>query len=101
MLTLDAKLKVAAQSTTVEVKSTAPLLDRNSAEMASLAGGAAIADVALDNRNWANPLVLARGLVDDGCGDERTMYCWQLIGSGVGIECCKWREVTCVNSLFA
>jgi hypothetical protein len=73
MLTLDARMKVAAQATTVEVKSTAPLLDRNSAEMAGVVGGAAIEDLPVNGRNWANLLVLAPGAIDDGGGNQRTI----------------------------
>jgi len=73
MLTLDARMKVAAQATTVEVKSTAPLLDRNSAEMAGVVGGAAIEDLPVNGRNWANLLVLPPGAIDDGGGNQRTI----------------------------
>lgn len=72
-LTLDAQMKVAAQSTSVEVKSTAPLLDRNSAEMAGVVGGAAIEDLPVNGRNWANLLTLAPGAIDDGGGNQRTI----------------------------
>ena len=83
------------------MKSKAPLLDRNLAEMAGVVGGAAIADLAINGRNWANLRFLAPGAVDDGGGNQRITYYWQLIGCRVGIECCKRREVLCVNSLFA
>ena len=83
------------------MKSTAPLLDRNSAEMAGVGGGAGIEDLPANGRNPANLLVLATGPIGDRGGNQRTMYGWQLIGSRVGIECCKRREVLCVNSLFA
>jgi hypothetical protein len=69
--------------------------------MAGVVGGAAIVGPAVNGRNWANLLVLATGPIDDGGGDQRTMYCWQLISYRVGIECCKRREVLCVDSLFA
>jgi hypothetical protein len=73
MLTLDARMKVATQATTVDVKSTAPLLDRNSAEMAGVVGGAAIEGLPVNGRNWANLLVLAPGALDDGGGNQRTI----------------------------
>lgn len=50
-LTLNAQMKVAAQTTSVDVKAVAPLLGRNSAEMAGVVGGAAIADLAVNGRN--------------------------------------------------
>ena len=83
------------------MKSTAPLLDRNSAEMAGVGGGASIEDLPVNGCNRANLLVLAPGAIDDGGGNQRITYYGQLIGCRVGIECCKRREVLCVNSLFA
>ena len=72
-LTLDAQLRVATQATSVSVRSTAPLLDRNSAEMAGVVGGAAIENLPVNGRNWANLLVLAPGAIDDGGGNQRTI----------------------------
>jgi carboxypeptidase family protein/TonB-dependent receptor-like protein len=73
VLTLDAQMTVATQATTVEVKSTAPLLDRNSAEMAGVVGGASIENLPVNGRNWANLLTLAPGAIDDGGGNQRTI----------------------------
>jgi Carboxypeptidase regulatory-like domain/TonB-dependent Receptor Plug Domain len=72
-LTLDAQLQVATPTTAVEVRSTAPLLDRNSAEMAGVVGGAAIENLPVNGRNWANLLVLVPGAIDDGGGNQRTI----------------------------
>src|SRR5215469_14784115 len=72
-LTLDAQLKVATPTTAVEVRAAAPLLDRNSAEMAGVVGQAAIENLPVNGRNWANLLVLAPGAIDDGGGNQRTI----------------------------
>jgi hypothetical protein len=72
-LTLDAQLKVGNPTAHVEVKGTAPLLERNSAELGEVVGGAQIADLPVNGRNWANLLVLAPGAIDDGGGNQRTI----------------------------
>jgi len=72
-LTLDAQLKVGNPTVQVEVKGTAPLLESNSAELAGVVGGAQIANLPVNGRNWANLLVLAPGAIDDGGGNQRTI----------------------------
>jgi len=67
-ITLNAQMKVAAQTTSVEVKDVAPLLDRNSAEMAGVVGTSSVEDLPVNGRNWANLLVLGTGRIDYGGG---------------------------------
>ncbi len=71
--TLDAKLELGSVATHIEVKSTAPLLDRSSADLGGVVGGAAIGDLPVNGRNWANLLTLAPGALDDGGGNQRTI----------------------------
>lgn len=72
-LTLDARLGVVSQTTSVEVQSTAPLLDRNNADVGGVVGGATIENLPVNGRNWANLLVLVPGAIDDGGGNQRTI----------------------------
>jgi len=72
-LTFNAQMKVAGQAVVVEVKSAAPLLDRNTAEVAGIVGTASIENLPVNGRNWANLLVLAPGALDDGGGNQRTI----------------------------
>jgi hypothetical protein len=72
-LTLNAQMVIGPQTTAVEVKATAPLLDSNSAEMSGVVGTAAIENLPVNGRNWANLLVLAPGAIDDGGGNQRTI----------------------------
>jgi Carboxypeptidase regulatory-like domain len=72
--TVDAKLRVApAQASEIEVHGTAPLLDRNSAEVAGIVGTNQIENLPVNGRNWANLLVLAPLAIDDGGGNQRTI----------------------------
>jgi len=71
--TLDARLALGSVSTQVDVKATAPLLERNSAELGGVVGSADIANLPTNGRNWANLLVLAPGAIDDGGGNQRTI----------------------------
>lgn len=70
---LDVQLKLGAPTTDIEVHATAPLLDRNSAEMAAVVGQTQIANLPVNGRNWANLLVLAPLAIDDGGGNQRTI----------------------------
>jgi hypothetical protein len=72
-LTLDARMRVGTQATSVEVQSTAPLLDRNTADVGGVVGSAAIENLPVNGRNWANLLVLVPGAFDDGGGNQRTI----------------------------
>jgi carboxypeptidase family protein/TonB-dependent receptor-like protein len=71
--TLDARLQVGSVETRIEVQSTAPLLDRSTADTAGVVGRAAIENLPVNGRNWANLLVLAPGAIDDGGGNQRTI----------------------------
>jgi Carboxypeptidase regulatory-like domain/TonB dependent receptor-like, beta-barrel len=71
---VDAQLKVApAQASEIEVHATAPLLDRNSAEVAGIVGANQIENLPVNGRNWANLLILAPLAIDDGGGNQRTI----------------------------
>jgi len=72
-VTLDSRLPLKSQATSVEVKAAASLLDRNSAEIASVVGSTSIENLPVNGRNWANLLVLAPGAIDDGGGNQRTI----------------------------
>ena len=72
-VTLDSRLPLKSQATSVEVKAAASLLDRNSAEIAGVVGSASIENLPVNGRNWANLLVLAPGAIDDGGGNQRTI----------------------------
>ncbi len=72
-LTLDVSLKLGSVSTQVEVKSTAPLLERTSAELAGVVQSTEIQNLPVNGRNWASLLMLAPGAIDDGGGDQRTI----------------------------
>ena len=67
------RLALGSVSTQVDVKATAPLLERNSAELGGVVGSADIANLPTNGRNWANLLVLAPGAIDDGGGNQRTI----------------------------
>jgi hypothetical protein len=71
--TVDAQLKVSAETSEIEVRGTAPLLDRNSAEVAGIVGANQIENLPVNGRNWANLLVLAPLAIDDGGGNQRTI----------------------------
>ena len=71
--TLDAELKVESAMQQIEVTAATPLLDSNSADMAGVVGAAAIENLPVNGRNWANLLVLAPGTIDDGGGNQRTI----------------------------
>ena len=73
VLTLDARLGLATTSTRVEVVAAAPLLERNSADVAGTVYSTQIANLPTNGRNWANLLVLAPLAVDDGGGDQRSI----------------------------
>src|SRR5262249_28251377 len=62
-VTLDVKLSLKAQTTSVEVKSASSLLDRNSAEISGVVGSASIETLPVNGRNWANLLILAPGAI--------------------------------------
>jgi hypothetical protein len=72
-LTLDPQLKVGNPTVQVDVKGTAPLLESNSAELAGVVEEAAIDNLPVNGRNWANLLTLAPGAIDDGGGNQRTI----------------------------
>jgi len=72
-LTLDVSLRVGAVTKQIEVKATAPLLERSSAELAGVVGRSQIEDLPTNGRNWANLLLLAPGAIDDGGGNQRTI----------------------------
>ena len=70
---VDAQLELAAATSEIQVFGTAPLLDRNSAEVAGVVGASEIENLPVNGRNWANLLVLAPLAVDDGGGNQRTI----------------------------
>ena len=72
-LTLDVRLKVGKASEQVNVKGTAPLLERNSAELGGVVGSSQIVNLPVNGRNWASLLLLAPGAIDDGGGNQRTI----------------------------
>jgi hypothetical protein len=67
----DVQLKLGASTTDIVVHATAPLLDRNSAEMATVVGQTQIASLPVKGRNRANLLVLASLAIDDGGGNQQ------------------------------
>src|SRR5580700_8125412 len=71
--TLDATLAVGAPSERVEVKASAALADRSSAEAATVIRTDQIENLPNNGRDWSSFTILAPFAQDDGGGDQRTI----------------------------
>src|SRR5580700_1273698 len=71
--TLDATLAVGAPSERVEVKASAALADRSSAEAATVIRTDQIENLPNNGRDWSSFTLLAPFAQDDGGGDQRTI----------------------------
>jgi hypothetical protein len=68
--TLDSQLDVAAAATQIEVRSTAPVLDRSSAELGSVIQSEQVDQLPINGRHWAGLMLMAPGAINTGDGSQ-------------------------------
>jgi hypothetical protein len=72
-MTQDAKLEIASTGTAVDVKPSAPPLERSSAEISGVVEAEQIREIPISGRNWASLTLLAPGAINYGDGAQRSI----------------------------